>query len=132
MRYKLFINHLLHFSPESNLVLLNKISSYSKFIYCIMFRTIAVIVKLNLREIDKRDWEVSLISWISFDDIVMNDLDRYLFSSTQSGEITVYRLAETACQVSIKCRTPCRKKQTWLPTETPPRKTRPKTPWAKA
>ena len=33
------------------------------------------------------------------------------------------------CIASLKCRTPCRKKQTWLPTRTPPRKTRPKTTW---
>ena len=36
------------------------------------------------------------------------------------------------CMASLKCRTPCRKKQTWLPTKTPPRKTRPKTTWIKA
>ena len=35
------------------------------------------------------------------------------------------------CMASLKCRTPCRKTQTWLPTKTPPRKTRPKT-WVKA
>ena len=56
----------------------------------------------------------------------------FFFRSTQGGEITIYGLRTNwDCIASLKCRTPCPEKPTWLSTKTPPMMTRPKTTWVK-